>query len=189
LRHVLGKEDAQISALTIPMKINKILKDPFGFMLQVMGAYFFMMMYIPMLFRTTYRILNEKEIKARELMRMMGMSDTPYWLSWYFYHTCINTMLSLIVWPILIGVFENSSYTILLVFSWLYGQSLFGYMIIWQSITSKARMGAVAAVVFYFASSVTFVLAPSAPRSQKIIEALMPTTAMSHTVKCIVGFE
>ena len=103
------------------MKINDIFKDAFAFVLSIMGAYFFMMMYIPMLFRTSYRILNEKEIKARELMRMMGMSDTPYWLSWYFYHTCINTLLTLITWPILIGVFENSSWTILLLFSWLYG--------------------------------------------------------------------
>ena len=50
-------------------------------------------------------------------------------------------------------------------------------------------MGAVAAVVFYFASSVTFVLAPSASKFRKTLEAIMPTTAMSHTVKCIVGFE
>lgn len=62
-------------------------------------------------------------------------------------------------------------------------------MIVWQSIASTARMGAVLVVVFYFASSVSFVVTPLASRHQKIMEALMPTTCMSHTLRCIVGFE
>ena len=189
LRHAVQKEDAQITAITIPMKIKSIPKDPFAFLLMVMGAYFFMMMYIPMLFRTSYRIISEKEIKARELMRMMGMAETPYWLSWFFYHTCVNTMLSFLVWLVFFGVFAESSVAIIFMFVWLYGQSLFGYMIVWQSITSNARLGAVCVVVFYFFSSVTFVVTPGASRKQKIMEALIPTTCMSHTLRCIVGFE
>jgi hypothetical protein len=121
LRDALNEEKAQITAITIPMKIKTIPVDPFAFLLMIMGAYFFMMMYIPMLFRTSYRIISEKEIKARELMRMMGMGDTPYWLSWFFYHTCVNTMLSFLVWLVFFGVFRESSPAIIFLFVWLYG--------------------------------------------------------------------
>jgi arabinogalactan endo-1,4-beta-galactosidase len=34
------------------------------------------------MYRTVYRIVFEKFSKAKESMRMMGMSDFPYWASW-----------------------------------------------------------------------------------------------------------
>jgi len=110
LRHVTKDEQAEIVAMTIPMKIPKIRKDPFAFMLGLIAPYFFMLMYIPLLYRTTYRIVSEKELRVRETMRMMGMQDSSYWMSWFVYYTLLNTILSTTAWCIIAyGVFTFSS--------------------------------------------------------------------------------
>lgn len=43
--------------MTVPMKIPPMMKDPFAFMLSMLSPYFFMLMYLPMVYRTTYRIV------------------------------------------------------------------------------------------------------------------------------------
>ena len=130
LRLVTGNEKATIAAMTVPMKIPPILKDPFAFMLGMVGPYFFMLIYLPMLYRTTYFIVSEKELRAREIMRMMGMKDTPYWLSWFLYYTIVNTTMCIpIALIITFGVFTASSGIMLFLFIWLYGQSLFGFIL------------------------------------------------------------
>jgi hypothetical protein len=58
LRRITRDRTAQITAMTVPMKIPpNMLKDPFAFLLTQAAPYIFMCMYIPMLYRTTYRIV------------------------------------------------------------------------------------------------------------------------------------
>jgi ATP-binding cassette subfamily A (ABC1) protein 3 len=79
-------------------------------------------MYIPLLYRTTYRIVSEKELRVRETMRMMGMQDSSYWVSWFAYYTFLNTILSTIAWSIIAyGVFRLSSQFAIFCLIWLYG--------------------------------------------------------------------
>jgi ATP-binding cassette subfamily A (ABC1) protein 3 len=119
---VTKDEKAEIVAMTVPMKIPAIVKDPFAFMLSLIAPYFFMLMYIPLLYRTTYRIVSEKELRVRETMRMMGMQDSSYWVSWFAYYTFLNTILSTIAWSIIAyGVFRLSSQFAIFCLIWLYG--------------------------------------------------------------------
>ena len=84
---------------------------------------FLLGMYIAPLFRTTYRMVAEKETKMRESMRMMGMKDFPYWMSWFSYYTIVNTVLSLIVFLnlSLSKAITLSDPLILFLIPWLYG--------------------------------------------------------------------
>jgi len=34
-------------------------------------------------------------------MRIMGMTDLPYWLSWFIFYTVINTVVTTLAWAIL----------------------------------------------------------------------------------------
>jgi hypothetical protein len=122
LRMITDIPDARIAVVTSPMAIPSILKDTFCFLLGMVGPYFYMMVYIPMLFRTSYHIISEKELRVRETMRMMGMRDTPYWLSWLLYHTIINTVISIPIWLFsAYGIFSFSSSGLFFVYIWLYG--------------------------------------------------------------------
>jgi arabinogalactan endo-1,4-beta-galactosidase len=61
-----------------------------------------LLMYIPIMYRTVYRIVFEKVTRAKESMRIMGMTDLPYWASWFVTYSTINTLLVLGAWVVLI---------------------------------------------------------------------------------------
>ena len=85
-------------------------------------TFFLIIMYIPPVYRTTYRIVQEKDSKVKESMRMMGLQDFAYWSSWYSYYTMINTAISLISWAILYFlVFSKTAWWLILAMLWLFG--------------------------------------------------------------------
>ena len=116
------KDDAEIVAMTVPMKIPPMLKDPFAFLLGLVAPYTFMLMYVPMIYRTSFRLVMEKEKRIRETMRIMGMTDTPYWLSWFFYHSLISVIISLSIMLVAgFTIFTFTSMTVLWLLFFLYG--------------------------------------------------------------------
>lgn len=64
-------------------------------------------------------------------MKMMGLKDLPYWGSWLAYYTIVNTVLSTLSWLILTyWVIVKTQGWVLFAGLWLYGQSLFGLLLI-----------------------------------------------------------
>ena len=127
-----------------------------------MFSFFLILVYIIPVNRMITRIVNEKESKIRESMLMMGLTDTPYWLSWLAYYTVINSVLTLIVFGILaFNVITNTSKVILFITLWLYGMSLFGFIMFIQAFFSKARTAAIVGTVLYFFSMFIDMLANS----------------------------
>ena len=60
----------------------------------------------------------------------MGMTDLPYWMSWFVYYTFINTMLSTVAWiSLLFNVINWSNPAYIWLFFWLYGQAVFGQVV------------------------------------------------------------
>ena len=79
-------------------------------------------MYIPVLYRMVYRVVYEKTNRVKESLRMVGMTDLPYWTSWLLYYTATNTLLVVLMWSILmINVFSRNSALVLFLILWLYG--------------------------------------------------------------------
>ncbi len=79
-------------------------------------------MFIPPLYRTVFRIVAEKESKVKESMRMMGMTDFSYWLSWFTYYSIVNLLVSTLSWLVLnFAVFKNSSGFLVWVILWMFG--------------------------------------------------------------------
>lgn len=85
---------------------------------------------IPM-YTMVFYIVKEKESRAKESMRMMGLTDLPYWASWFCYYTIINTFTALLSLAVLcINVISHSNKFYVFSFIWLYGESLFGQIMI-----------------------------------------------------------
>ena len=47
---------------------------------------FFLLMFIVPQYRLITIVVNEKASRNREGMKMMGLRDTPYWLSWFVHY-------------------------------------------------------------------------------------------------------
>ena len=103
----------------------------------------------------------EKVTKAKESMSIMGMTDFPYWSSWLIYYTLVNTVLSVGAWLTLnINVFNNKSALLLFIVIWVYGQSLFGLIMITQSIFTTT-------LVYFGISILNALLDENTPRFTK----------------------
>ena len=121
--------------MVVPSRLPPYIIDDFGRIITGIFSFCLFVMYIPPIFRTTYRIVAEKENKVKESMRMMGLLDTPYWLSWLTYYSIVNTAMSSIVWAVLYSkVISKTQGWILFAIIWLFGQSLFGLILVTQSV-------------------------------------------------------
>ena len=157
--------------MTLPMTSQPIIADAFTYILYLILPYFIMLMFIPMVYRVTYRIVKEKELKTKEIMRMMGMKMAPYWMSWFVYFTIVNLFLSTVAWMFMYlpsAVYRNGEfhsynkvikYTdgfVLWLVIWMYGQSIFAFIMLLQSFFSDARTAGVVTTIIYFGLSVAF---------------------------------
>lgn len=114
--------NAMIAMMLQPMQTDTSIYDPFGQALGVLLPLFLLLAYIPPVYNMTFKIVREKETRAKETMRIMGMTDLPYWMSWFIFFTCINTILTTLSWGILlIKVVNYSQPMYLWIFFWLYG--------------------------------------------------------------------
>ena len=113
---------ASIVTVAVPARLPTYTEDDFDKILIRVLSFFIIIMFVPPVYRTTYRIVQEKDSKVKESMRMMGLQDFAYWSSWYTYYTLINTAISVISWAILYNlVFSKTAWWILLAMLWLFG--------------------------------------------------------------------
>jgi hypothetical protein len=59
--------------MIVPTKIETVEVDNFSLVLFMTLSLFVLLMYIPLLYRTVYRIVFEKSSKAKDFMMMMGL--------------------------------------------------------------------------------------------------------------------
>ena len=59
--------------MVTPSKVPVVYVDGFNLILQAALTLFILLSYIPIIYRTVYRIVFEKVTKAKESMRIMGM--------------------------------------------------------------------------------------------------------------------
>lgn len=86
-----------------------------------------LLIYILPMYRLISMIVSEKESKARESMKMMGLNDFSYWLSWWIYYIVITTVISgLCIGVLSINVLKYSNKGLVFLIFWVYGNSLFG---------------------------------------------------------------
>ena len=75
--------------------------------------------------RMVYGLLIEKEKKIREGMKIMGMHDSSFYISWIIYYLIIYTIISLLATLILkSSVFPKSNFFIIFIWYWLFCISL-----------------------------------------------------------------
>lgn len=102
--------------------------------------------------RMTYGLLIEKEKKIKEGMKIMGLSDISFYLSWLIHYFCVYAVTSLLIALVSCAtIWKNSNF--LLVFFWylFYCVSLLFQSLFISTFFTKAKTGNIIAMVFYLA--------------------------------------
>lgn len=138
------------------------------------------------------KLAEEKESKSREGMKMMGLKDSSYFLSWFVFYTCINLVqASLITAMVCINLFVNSNKLIIFLHCFFFGMSLFGFAVIIVSILPTVRASATAATLIHLITYF-FVIPlkdPNVAAGAKYALSIFPNVAMSLGIFNLYDFE
>ena len=111
----------------------------------------------------------------------MGMTDLPYWLSWFVFYTIINTVVTTLCWGVLlINVITYSQPFYLWIFFWLYGEAVFGQILFLQSLFSGSKYAGIVSTVIYFTGVLVnhLVADDEVSRTAKLAASLLPQVAL-----------
>jgi len=93
-------------------------------------------------------ILTEKENKIREGMKIMGMQDASFYLSWISWYMIIYTIVSILVTLILIGsVYKNSNFLLIFIWHWLFSMTLIAQSLFITAFFTNAKLGNIVSMV------------------------------------------
>ncbi|XP_073948704.1 LOW QUALITY PROTEIN: cholesterol transporter ABCA5-like [Choristoneura fumiferana] len=86
-------------------------------------------------------VVGEKEKKIREGMRIMGLKDSVYWLSWFLIYAVFVTVLSVVSTVLLftLKVFQHSSYILIFLLMLLFGFTIITFAFMLTPFFDKAR--------------------------------------------------
>lgn len=180
-----------ITMMNVPVKSTEYLADEFAFAMGLLSFFVNIMYFVP-LYRLSYRIVNEKESRARESMKMMGMTDTSYWLSWFSYHLFYVTVVSFVSTILLkAGVVQYTSFGYCFAFLWVFGMSLFGYSMVLCPLFDSARAAGSATVFIYYFSGYFDVLVANynTDYSIRLLCSIFPPVALYRTSEGFSKFE
>ena len=133
-------------------------------------------------YTTVYNLVKEKEQRSKESMRMMGMSDLSYWLSWFAFYTLQTTIIAFIGWICLcINVINDGGAGYIFVYMWLFGISVFGQVVFFQAFFFRAKYSGLVSVLFFFMLSVlNLPIATSGSTSLKAMLSIVPQVTLQQ---------
>lgn len=124
------KVEASLPSYVVPNIQAKMMpKESFtqsftGF--AITASIYMVLAFTPYIVILLINLVLEKEKKLKDLMRIMGMSDIAYWLSWCVTYGVVLLVASLILNAILVpaGRLGGSNYALMVILFFLYGLSI-----------------------------------------------------------------
>jgi ATP-binding cassette subfamily A (ABC1) protein 3 len=99
------------------------IDDLVAMMMGSSGFFLFMPLIIPFC-NLIYFLLSEKELKIKETMKIMGLTDSAYFLSWIIQYGLIFTSISFLVTCIVvITVAQNSNFFFIFFWHWIFSMT------------------------------------------------------------------
>ncbi|KAL4492594.1 hypothetical protein ABPG72_007707 [Tetrahymena utriculariae] len=150
LQVLSSNNNAKIDISISPLKQQSYVDDTMASVMQGNMATFLVLPLIVVFLRMSSTIMTEKEKKIREGMRIMGMQDTPFYLSWITWYMIIYTVISIVVTLILKeSVYKKSDITLIFVWHWLFSMTLIAQSLFITTFFTNAKLGNIVAMVFY----------------------------------------
>jgi len=126
-----------------------------------------MIIYIIPFFYITSKIASEKESKAKEGMKMMGLRDSTYYLAWFIFFMTIAFVTSIIIAILSNRVFGKVSPVLFFIFCMLYSINLWAWAFSIVAFLPTKRSSGIAAVLLHFITYyISFLVSdPASPSS------------------------
>ena len=98
----------------------------------------------------TSKISSEKESKAKEGMKMMGLRDSTYYFAWFIFFMTIGFVTSIIIAILSNGLFGKVNPVLFFIFCMLYSINLWAWAFNIVAFLPTKRSSGIAAVLLHF---------------------------------------
>lgn len=180
-----------IRGSVIPMKYPNYEKDDIGRILSFLVPFFIVVIYMIPLIIFVYRMIRDKELRIKEGMKIMGMTDLSYFLSYFVQYLIINFIIALIGGGLLGRAIGSIHFGIRFGFLFMYGLSIFGLIYIFQALIDKSTLGIIMSIMIYY---ITYFVSPAVSEnevsnSSKMAASLLSPTSLQLGFNTIAQFE
>ena len=163
-----------------------------NFFYVIAGIAFPLLMILAFLFplsRILASFIREKEMKFRELTKIMGINDSTIILSWYITYGIIGFISSLAM-AVTSGImlFPIASIAVQFAFFFLFLLNVISFGFFVSSLFSKVKTGAIVGVVIFFLMFTVSFGADSFNRPIKFFVALLPPVTFGLGINVLCGF-
>ena len=182
---------AKIDFVMRPQKYDLYREDIFGLFVGYIVPFFIVIAYMCPLCLYVLRMVSEKETKAKEGMKIMGMSESIYFLSYFIQYFIVNLIQSIINGIIIQLVFEHVPYFIIFLTFFLWGACVFSLIFFFQSFIDRTRVALILSLLIYF---VMFFMSMAVMNSKvkkilKIIISIFPPVGIELGIILFGKFE
>ncbi|KAL3658018.1 hypothetical protein V7S43_017060 [Phytophthora oleae] len=174
-----------------PFPIESFLSAPFYDQVSTVFPLVFILAYLYAISRVLVVLIQEKETRSREYLKILGMSESAIILSWYITYFIIFT-LSAILQAIAstAGLFPNSDSVLIFIFFLLFSLSVLSFGFFMSTLFSRSRTGSFAGMVlFFFMYFVSSGFSSTSSIGSKTGACILPPVALAFGVQTLATAE
>ncbi|EGZ20193.1 ABCA1 lipid exporter [Phytophthora sojae] len=180
-----------LGATVAPFPVDDYTSSPFYANVATVFSIVFIMAYLFTISRILVVLIQEKELRLREFMKILGVTEKTIILTWYITYAAI-LFVGAVVQALagLAGLFPNSSLIVTFLFFFLFGLSVLALAFLISTLFSKARVGAFVGMVAFFAMYVISQgYSDGTAESSKRIGSVFSPVALSLGVNVLANAE
>ena len=191
LRKETNNQNAELNYGIAAMKYIDFRVDSFGQFMGYMIGVMVVLAYMSPLSLYIYRIVGEKESKIKEGMKIMGLGEGEYFLSYFIQFVIINLFVSLVNAALFKGFLNYIPYHFLFFIMFLWSLNVFSLIYFFQSFIDKTKIALVLSLVIYFMMYCVSLACMFEGGSQavKIILSLLPQVCLNNGILLLAKFQ
>ena len=152
--YILQKETntntAQINYGVVAQKFTVYHVDPFSLFIGMILPFFLVVAYLVPLALQVSKMVVEKESRVKEGMKIMGLGEGMYFLSYFIQYFIINILYTIVNGLITTQIFKHTDVLYLFAFYFLFGMNIFALAFFFQSFIDKTRLAIIVSILGYF---------------------------------------
>lgn len=166
------------------------ISDDFAGIVSGLLPFFYTLVYIYPVSQLIQLLVEEKEQRIKETMKMMGLNDFVLWLGWVITYAGMFFITALLITAITNNtVYEYSNKGYILLYFWLFGLSVYAYSYLVSSIFSRARVGSTTGAIVFLLIFFPYFAVSGGSRSQKTAGCLSAPVCFGLGTKVIADLE
>ena len=191
LKKETKNENATLNFGMMPMKYVDYRRDKLGDYMAFIIPFFIIVAYICPLCLYVYRMVSEKESRAKEGMKIMGLGEGIYFFSYFLQYLVIDIFVSIFNTVIVVYVFTKIPFYFIYILFFLWGLNVFALAFFFQSFIDSTKIALILSLLIYFVMYFASIacIQETSPQGLKIGLSFLPPATLEITIVLLGEFE